>query len=367
MDSDYARARDRSDSSASTKRRRVLDSDSVTEAEVEELAKSSCWREKLEEIILDDRNRISKTCGAKITNIFTAYELDMFALKIKVSYLQERLDEVINLIKFEQKQDTYADKAKSKRPMVNNRVVPARTSDKVVIIYPADESQKSDVTRTAVREVLAPKQEGLQIRAMRNVNKGGIVIETGSSKSTLVIKEAAKKVKDVRCVEPRRIKPRVQVFDVERTMTEADFVTCLHKQNLEDQGLTEAEVKEGITFRFKTGLRDAELCTWVIEVSSKIRSLLLDKGRIYLEYSSCRVRDYLAVSRCFRCQGYGHLVKYCKRTMDTCSQCAKEGHNFRDCPEERNEPTCEQCQLAKKEARHRVGTIDCPIHVRAVP
>lgn len=355
--------RERSDSSASTKRRRVL------ESEDEELAKSAGWREKLEAILIDDKNRISKTCAAKINSIFTAYEMDLFALKIKVSYLQGRLDErddLMGLIKFERKTETYAEKAKTKRPMVNNRVVPVRTSDKVVILYPEDEAQKSEVTRTAVKEVLAPKKEGLQIRAMRNVNKGGVVIETGSAKSTLAIKEAAQKVKNIRCVEPRRIKPRMQVFDVERGMTESEFHSCLFKQNLEDLGVTEEEVKEGVTLRFKTGRRDAELCNWVVEVSSHIRTLLLDKGRVYLEYASCRVRDFLAVSRCYRCQGYGHLVKYCKSTADTCSHCGKSGHNFRDCPDTRQEPVCVHCLTAKKDSKHRVGTMECPIYVRAV-
>lgn len=174
------------------------------------------------------------------------------------------------------------------------------------------------------------------------MNRGRVVIETSSAKSTLVIKEAAKKVKDILCVEPRKIKPRLQIFYVENGITE-EFVACLYKQNLEDLGVSESEVTEGIQVRFKTGRRDADVCNWVVEVSSKIRSLLLEKGKLYIDYASCRMRDCLAVSRCYRCQGYGHIVKYCKKATDTFSHCGKDGHYFRDCSDERADPICAQC------------------------
>lgn len=250
--------------------------------------------------------------------------------------------------------------------MVNNREVPPRNSDKVVILYPTDEGQKSEDTRKAVREVLAPKNEGLQIKAMRNVNRGGVVIETGSAKSTVVIKEAAKKVKNIRCVEPKLMKPRLQIFDVEKVITEEEFLECLHKQNLEDSGISAEEAKEGVRICYKTGRKDADVGNWVVEVNSKIRTLLLERGRVYIDYASCRVRDFLAVPRCYKCQGYGHLVKHCKKAKDTCSHCGKEGHNFRECPEDKKDAACAQCLLAKKNANHKVGTMECPIYVRAV-
>lgn len=84
MESDFPKEqRERSDSSASTKRRRVLDSDS-SDTEAEDQTRIDGWRGKLEAIILDDRNRISKTCGAKTTSIFTCYEMELFKLKIRI-------------------------------------------------------------------------------------------------------------------------------------------------------------------------------------------------------------------------------------------------------------------------------------------
>lgn len=83
------------------------------------------------------------------------------------------------------------------------------------------------ITKKSVKKVLAPKEEGIQIQ----VNKGGVaIVEIGSVKSAIVIKEAAKKITAVKCVEPRRMQPRLQIFNVDREMKEKEFlVACLSK------------------------------------------------------------------------------------------------------------------------------------------
>lgn len=89
------------------------------------------------------------------------------------------------------------------------------------------------------------------------------------------------------------------------------------------------------------------------------------KNLTYLDYASCKVRDFLAVPKYFKCQGY--LVKFCKRSgEEICSHCGSEGHNFRDCKVEKDKPCCVQCKMAKKDSDHRVGSMDCPIYVKAV-
>lgn len=160
---------------------------------------------------------------------------------------------------------------------------------------------------------------------------------------------------------------QVQIFDVDREMKEEELVNCIYKQNLEDAGYSEMEVKDRIVPKFRLEKRDADVCNWVLECSSKIREELLERERLYVEYSTCRVKDFLAVPRCFKCQGYGHLVKHCKKLGgDICPHCGVEGHSYRDCPREKEDPICVNCKAAKKDHKHRVGTLKCPIYARAV-
>jgi hypothetical protein len=47
---------------------------------------------------------------------------------------------------------------------------------------------------------------------------------------------------------------------------------------------------------------------------------------VYLGWLSCRVKDYAKVTKCYKCQRYGHVAKYCKggltprQQLATCCQ-----------------------------------------------
>lgn len=75
--------------------------------------------------------------------------------------------------------------------------------------------------------------------------------------------------------------------------------------------------------RFKMGRRDINVVNIVMEVSPKIREILLQEGRAYIDFAACRVADHLAISRCFKCKAYGHIAKYCKKAIgnNVCSHC----------------------------------------------
>lgn len=57
---------------------------------------------------------------------------------------------------------------------------------------------------------------------------------------------------------------------------------------------------------FKNGSRATETVNWVVEVSPEVRRRLRDRGRLFLMWSSVKV--FVAVSRCWRCQRFGHMA-----------------------------------------------------------
>ena len=59
-------------------------------------------------------------------------------------------------------------------------------------------------------------------------------------------------------------------------------------------------------------------------------------------YQGVKVQDYIpSPMRCFKCQGFGHIGKSCKRKA-VCGKCAKLGHSLKDCKEKK--PSCANCQ-----------------------
>ena len=47
----------------------------------------------------------------------------------------------------------------------------------------------------------------------------------------------------------------------------------------------------------------------VVEVSPNLRRELIILAKIMIRWSMCRVEDFVAVTRCFKCLGYGHTSK----------------------------------------------------------
>ena len=193
------------------------------------------------------------------------------------------------------------------------------------------------------------RDEGWQIRSLRKVRKGGVAVEAGSVKTVNKIKEVASTKPNIKCVEPSRRMPMVQISDVDMELTEEELKKCLFKQNLEDAGFTERQVKDELKFRFRTGRRSDEVCNWVVECPPKIRDELISKQRIYIDFASCRFTDYLAVPRCYMCQEYGHTQRYCTgKRKQICSHCGQEGHAFRECEKREQAPVCVVCKAGKK-------------------
>ena len=325
-------------------------------------------RSELEEFLFNDSNKINKLSAKNILGFFSRLEQENINLRVRVAKLEGQLLERRLETRETARAKTFADVAAAPRPKIGKKEVVPKSIEKTVLVYPTDETKEdSDEVKRSIKEIIKPKEDGWQIRAMRKVRKGGVAVEAGSVKTITKIKEVVSTKPNIKCVEPSRRQPMVQIYDVDNDLTEEELKKCLYKQNLEDAGISEKQVRDEVKFRFKTGRRSEDICNWVVECPPKIRDELISRQRIYIDFASCRVADYLAVARCYMCQEYGHTQRFCTgKGKQICSHCGQEGHAFRDCEKREQAPVCVVCKAAKKPANHRCGTRECPIYLRAL-
>lgn len=270
----------------------------------------------------------------------------------------------------EKKQISYASAAKMQTalPKVGKKTIAPRDVEKVVLVYPKDEKvQDSEATRKLVKESIKPREEGIQIRAVRRVQHGGLIIESGSRASAQKIRDIASRTETLRTAAPKKILPKVLIYDLDRQLKDEEISEFICSQNLMEHGIDQRQMKDGFKIVYRTGRRDLPTVNIVAEVDPKIREILLASGRVFIDYDSCRVVDYLHVTRCFNCQGYGHSAKYCKKQgPEVCSHCGRAGHGFEKCPRRGEKPSCANCLAAKRPSDHRVGTMECPMYKRMV-
>jgi hypothetical protein len=266
--------------------------------------------------------------------------------------------------RIEPKQPSYAEKVK----MSSNKVgqISVKPPKNVVIIRPeqADgEIRTSEEAREAVFTLVNPRKKGIQVTAVRKIGGNGLAVETTNPEGLKAFTENAKlKEAGLKASTPQRKQPRMILFDVPRDISEKELRACIRKQNADR--LEEDDV-EAIRFCFKTGRKDSEEINWVIEAPPQVRAKLL-KGKIYISWNACRVRDFIAVSRCYKCQGYGHIAKYCRIGYEICAHCAERGHSTKECTSRDKNANCVNCRKAGKKGDHAASNADCPIYKKAL-
>ena len=161
--------------------------------------------------------------------------------------------------------------------------------------------------------------------------------------------------------------PRLIVHGVPVELTKEEIVECIKEQNLPEDS---TEVIK-MTYLYPAKEKKARSC--IVEVSPETRTRLLARRRINVRWSVCRVEDYVSVTQCFRCAGFGHIASACKSNA-RCSHCAGE-HIADDCT--KKDPlkcvNCSEaaigdcshsardkgkCSILRKKLEHKVASIN---------
>lgn len=78
------------------------------------------------------------------------------------------------------------------------------------------------------------------------------------------------------------------------------------------------------------------------------------------------MQDFINLTRCYRCQSFGHIAKHCQAPSETCGHCGCDGHNFKECPNKDKKETCVHCKRIKKPDGHSSRAKTCPIYKLAL-
>jgi len=232
---------------------------------------------------------------------------------------------------------------------------------KSIVISPTDGStlQTSDDVRNKVKEIIKPSESNIKIHSIRDSGQKGIKITLDKDTDISMFTSNVNLVNEgLKAAEPEKRLPRIIIFDVSSNLSANEMIHCLAAQN--------NLAKESFTNPFIHGAKDKAMCNWVVDVKPDILTAILKKGKVYIDWLRCRVKEFVIPTRCFKCQGYGHISKYCRQGSDTCSHCSKTGHGHKDCPDKDKPMCCVNCKKMGKPFDHRVGSASCFAQTRAM-
>lgn len=260
------------------------------------------------------------------------------------------------------------------RPGVPNEVTIARSTSpfktfnppskrNAIILKPrAGDTRTSDQIKEVVLTKVRPQCPSVKITQFRKLQGGGVYIETATSEDLQMVR-AAPALSDagVTISTLRDDTPHMIVYDTPTDLSDADLLSDIIQHNLKGSVVTDALPLINIVARRKTRSGAADRCNRLITVTGSAREVLLNQERIYgRDWQSYRVQDFFNLTRCFKCQKFGHPAKYCKSQDSTCGHCAEIGHVFTECPNKKIAPKCALCKTTSHDTRSNL----CPEYIR---
>jgi len=256
-------------------------------------------------------------------------------------------------------------------PKISGVKWPVLPAPKVVVIK--QDGKESEEVKKKLKELVKPSEIGLKVKRL-NMVRNGVIIETESEEGIqkLMENEALKKA-GMTVGKPTKKNPVVMVYDVNARLNDEAVKENIFNRNMKESEIPEEDFKKEFEIRHRYQERterkhEGKRNHLVVECSVRVRNWLRRKGNVFIEWESCRIKDYVDVTRCFKCQRYGHVAKKCTNTKEVCSHCSGE-HKYKECKKsnQREAAKCANCQReGRKEVNHPTSWRGCPVYEKAV-
>lgn len=290
------------------------------------------------------------------------------ASRENVGHMKQGLYAIADALKIKVPQNgeeaSYA--AAAGRPRISRLNIPTSKAPRVAMVYPKDEDNVPDsaATEALLKAAINPAEDGFKVVRMRRIKKKGVLVQAEQERDIerMIDGTLGRKLDagGLKAAIPTRRGPRILIYDVPRDLEDAELVKTIFELNIKGKGMDLNTFKDQFKLAFRTGPRNRPETNWVVNSSAAVRNLLRAEGRVYIGWASCRVVDFLGVTRCFRCCAFGHVAAKCSSTAPTCGHCGESGHEKKGCPKGGQPPSCANCKRAGKNGVHEVDDQECP-------
>ena len=238
-------------------------------------------------------------------------------------------------------------------------------NDFVLFVHPNEgEHLTSKQVWERVTNTVDPMRDGLAIRGTRNLASGGILISAESEPDIAKLETklgAADSNANLSVSRPVKRNPKIIIFGIDPTLEKEKLTEALCSQN---DALNEASLELITEFQGKQGR------TAIVSVDQKSIERLTGMRRLNIGWTRADFRPSTKPVLCYKCLKYGHVKKFC-RSSALCGNCGTAGHEQKECTGNLSCPNCTHANLRSPFRKplatdHKVGSRECPIHLREV-
>lgn len=172
-------------------------------------------------------------------------------------------------------------------------------SGKLEVVISHEEKDSEDIRKDILE--MDPKAMNVRVERMMKTRKGLVVAVREKEYFAKLKASEAFKGRGYKVVEKERKRPMVLLYDVEKGLSEDQVLKELFVKNFGGVGMTEQEFLRDVKVRRKVSQArqrgEKEKCreSWVMEVSGKIFRVCMTRNRLYVEWESMKVKEYIDV------------------------------------------------------------------------
>jgi hypothetical protein len=192
-----------------------------------------------------------------------------------------------------------------------------------LVVKAADEKTSSHETKRIIKEKVDPKALQLGVSKIRNLANEAVFVDCRNETDRDTLEKELTKLSTITVGRPKKKLPTLLLKFVPKEEEDADIKSTILQQSnlthLEDTILQKKCIK-------RTSEDSRHI---VIKVSPNTRRELLALHKVKLQWCMCKVEDFISITRCLKCLGFGHTARFCQN-QPKCSYCA-EDHHWKEC------------------------------------
>jgi hypothetical protein len=242
---------------------------------------------------------------------------------------------------------SYAAKLKAKVPVKEETTVkmPGKSAEEV----------KAKLVRTLdIEKIGGPLSQVIPTK------RGEVVLVCRNEEQRKKLETVLKTTEGVEMGSKKKLNPTVTLTGLETGWKEEEIVDEVFQKNGWIQSTTtREEFKEAFKFLARKRCQKSPKENLTFAVEPRLHKAFIEKQKIVVGLTMVFVEEMVQVTRCFKCNGLGHIAKSCKQEPK-CHKCGKEGHKIKECRSEKSE--CGNC----RQAGHRAYDRKCPTMKRAL-